>query len=210
MPTGRPVPIPFPISSFPGANPQESAGRLINCYAEPLGQQGQGAIAPVVLRRAPGLSVFARTAYSGYRGGLFVTGAGVSYETWGGQAATVDNAGNVTALGSFPGTQRVSIAHDQVFPNPDVVAVDLDNGAYILGTAALANASITATIAGSTFPATDTISLQLQNTLLQNFPVTLLYTLGTSATATTIATGLAAAINANATLFGTGRLPSPV
>jgi hypothetical protein len=29
MPTGKPTPIPFPLSSFPGANPQEGGGRLI-------------------------------------------------------------------------------------------------------------------------------------------------------------------------------------
>jgi hypothetical protein len=35
------VSIPFPLSSSPGASAQESAGRLINCYAEPLGQGRQ-------------------------------------------------------------------------------------------------------------------------------------------------------------------------
>ena len=200
MPTGRPTPIPIPTSSFPGANPQEGAGRLINCYAEPLGNQGKGAIAPTVWRRAPGLSVFARTAYSGYRGGAIVLSTGLSYECWAGQAATVDALGNVTALGSFPGTQRVSIAHDQVFPNPDVVAVDLDNGAYILNTAALANASITATVAGTSFKNADMVTLQIENTLLPNFPVTLSYNVTTSDTPTTVATGLTAAINANTTL----------
>jgi len=53
----RPSPIPFPLSSFPGANPQEGAGRLINCYAEPLGEASKpSAPAPVVWRGSAGLS----------------------------------------------------------------------------------------------------------------------------------------------------------
>jgi len=132
MATADPSPIPFPVSSFPGANPQEGAGRLINCYAEPLGDPQGPASAPAaqVWRRAPGLSQFASTAQSGYRGGLIVGGS--SYEVWANQAATVSGAGVVSLLGTFPGTKKVSIARDQASPNPDVVAVDIDNGAYQL------------------------------------------------------------------------------
>ena len=130
MPNTGPVAIPFPLSSFPGANPQESAGRLINCYAEPLGEGGKGAPAPQVWRRAPGLSLHAQTAQQGYRGGLVVNN--LAYEAWANNASTVDAAGVVAVLGAFPGTKKVSIARDQASPNPDVVAVDIDNGAYQL------------------------------------------------------------------------------
>lgn len=123
-----PTPIPFPLSSFPGENPQESGGRLINCYTEQLGDIGSGP--RFVRRRSPGLSQHAATAQSGYRGGLIVNN--LSYETFANNASTVDVSGNVTSLGNFPGTAVVSIARNQA-SNPDVVAVDVGNGAYILG-----------------------------------------------------------------------------
>jgi hypothetical protein len=126
--------IPYPLSSFPGANPQESAGRLINCTAEPLGE-GQNPSGPSlqVWRRQPGLSQHnnAPNAQTGYRGGLIVNN--LSYEIWSGNASTVDVNGNVTSLGSFPGTKHVSIARNQAL-SVNVVAVDVDNGAYNLAT----------------------------------------------------------------------------
>lgn len=194
----RPSQIPFPLSSFPGANPQEGAGRLIDCYAEPLGEAGKpSAPAPQVYRGTAGLSQLAITAQTGYRGGLLVKN--LSYETFSGEVATTDSAGNVTLLGAFPGTKKVSIARDQA-ATPDVVAVDQDNGAYILNTAALANASITATVAGSVFNSTDTVNIQFVNPQIPSFPVTVTYTLGAGESATTIAASLKALINGNAAL----------
>jgi hypothetical protein len=202
MGTSKPTPIPFPVSSFPGENPQESAGRLINCSAEPLGDpQKPTGPTPQKWRRQPGLSQHAVTAQTGYRGGLIV--ANLSYETWLNEAATVDASGNVILLGSFPGSKKVSIARNQA-ANPDVLAVDVDNGAYILNTTALASATATVTIAGGAFNSTDTVSLSFLNFGIQGFPVTVVYTLGGAETATTVATGLKNLINANATLAGAG------
>src|ERR1700761_307760 len=131
MPRGAPVQIPWPLSSFPGNNSQESAGRLWNCYAEPLGTPNRPTgPTPQVWRRSPGLSQLAtNTGQSGYRGGLIVNN--LSYETWANEAATVTSAGAVTLLGSFAGTKKVSIARNQASA-PDVVAVDVDNGAFTL------------------------------------------------------------------------------
>ena len=72
---GFPSQITFPLSAFPptsGSN-SESSGRLINCYAEPLGDPaspGRGEPAPQVWRKTPGLTQFNATAtgQSGYRG----------------------------------------------------------------------------------------------------------------------------------------------
>jgi hypothetical protein len=126
----RPQPIPFPLSSFPGANPQEGAGRLINCYAEPLGESSKpSAPAQQVWRGSAGLSQHAITAQTGYRGGLIVKN--LSYETFLNTAMTVDVAGAINVLGAFPGSKKVSIARNQAGA-PDVVAVDVDNGAYQL------------------------------------------------------------------------------
>jgi hypothetical protein len=131
MGTQPPVQVPFPWSSFPGANPQEGSGRLINCYSEPLGESDHPTSpAPQVWRRSPGLTQFTTSPQTGYRGGLIV--GGLSYETWSGNASTVDVAGTVTSLGAFPGTKKVSIARNNLAITPDVVAVDIDNGAFKL------------------------------------------------------------------------------
>lgn len=131
---GSPTQIPWPLSSFPGANTQESAGRLINCSAEPLGEgQRPTGPSPQVWRRQPGFSLFAITSeVVAYRGGLIV--GNLSFEAWA-NVYTVDANGVVTLLGALPGTKKISIAHNQVRPSPDVVAVDPDNGAYLLTTA---------------------------------------------------------------------------
>ena len=197
MPAGNPLPIPFPPSSFPGANPQEGAGRLINCYAEPLGSGGKGGIAPNVWRRAPGLTLFGRSSHSGYRGGMIANNVG--YNAWNNVAATVDGSGNITDIGSFPGNSPISIAHNQVEPTPDVVAVDPNVGAYILNTQALTNGSATATVAGTVFTAGDTVSLTFINDPLI-LAETATYTLIGGGSPTTVATGLKNTINADATL----------
>jgi hypothetical protein len=137
--TGSPVAIPFPLSTFPGANPQESGGRLINCYAEPLGEASRKTgPAEQVWRRSPGLSLFGVTseAAGSYRGGLLVNN--LTFEVWA-NVYTASSAGVMTSLGPMAGTQHVSIAHNQK-PSPDVVAVDIDNGAFLLTTAGVPSA----------------------------------------------------------------------
>lgn len=128
MPHG-PEPIPFPLSSFPGLTPQESAGRLINCHAEPLGPGGPSQAA---YHRSPGLTQFgnASTANSGYRGGLVVNN--VAFETWANNASTMDGGGNITSLGTLPGTLKVSIARNQNGAGADVVACDIGSGPFVL------------------------------------------------------------------------------
>ena len=67
----QPTEVPWPVSSAPGARPYESGGRLINCYAEPL---GPGFLGKVVRRRSPGLTTYATTGtvsgFTGYRGSI--------------------------------------------------------------------------------------------------------------------------------------------
>lgn len=57
--------INFPLSTSPGRRPQEGAGRLTNCFAEPRGE-GLGP----VWRRAPGVAIFSTTGEDTFRGGL--------------------------------------------------------------------------------------------------------------------------------------------
>jgi hypothetical protein len=126
------VPIPFPLSSAPGASAQESAGRLINCYAEPLGKDvgaKKGWAPPaVVWRKSPGLSVFATSSQTGFRGMIKV--AGVLYAAWSGKASFFDSTGSEALLsGSLPGTEKVFWARNNKTV-PDVVCVAPGTGAF--------------------------------------------------------------------------------
>jgi hypothetical protein len=197
MPVQGPVAIPFPLSSFPGTNPQESEGRLINFYADVLGELQEKKWKWV---RSAGLSLFAPTANSGYRGGLVVNS--LSFECWANIAEMVDVTGNVTSIGAFPGTGKVSIARNNAAPTPDVVAVDPAVGAFVLDSATVIAATAKATIGGTVFNSSDVVTIDILNPALSPpFPVTISYTLGAGETATSIALALKTAINANATLI---------
>jgi len=192
-----PAAIPWPMSSFPGTNSQESEGRLINCYVENLGELDKKKFKWV---RSAGLSLLAATANSGYRGGLVVNFE--SYECWAGIVETVDAGGSVTSIGSFPGTQKVSIARNNASPVPDVVAVDPSDGAFVLGSATLTPATATATIGGSTFTSGDVVTIDILNPAISPpFPVTISYTLGSGESAASVASALNGLINSNATLI---------
>src|SRR5580765_1194857 len=155
MATGKSVEIPFPTSSFPGAVTQESAGRIINIYAEPLGDKSPS---PVAWHRSPGLTLYASTALHGYRGGLLVVN--LAYEVFAEDAATpnvvtVDAAGTVSALiGVLAGLKGVQIARNNASP-PNVIAVDIDNGAYQLDTG-----TVTAYTSGGVLPQPKSICYQ--------------------------------------------------
>jgi hypothetical protein len=205
MATQKPTPIPIPLSSFPGSVSQESAGRLINCTAEPLGEGSHPTgSAMQVWRRQPGLTQFnlqqTGQTLGSYRGGIAV--GNVMYEAWANNAATISSNGTYAALGapsSFPGTSPVTMARN-LAANPDVIAVDIANGIFIFNSTAVTNATITATVGGSTLTSGDTVNLVFNNPGVNGLPVTVTYTLGAGETTTTIATGLKNAINNNTTL----------
>lgn len=124
--------IPFPLSSAPGASPQESAGRLINCYAEPLGKvvEADKETAPptVVWRKSPGLSLFGASSQTGYRGGLLVDS--LFYSAWAEKATRFDGGGaEVVLSGTLPGTEKVFWARNNK-TIPDVVCVAPSTGAF--------------------------------------------------------------------------------
>jgi hypothetical protein len=127
------VPIPFPLSSSPGASSQESAGRLINCYAEPLGKDVEGSkkLAPpaVVWRKTPGLSLFGASAESGFRGMQLVGNS--LFAAWSGKASVFDSTGAETALtGTLNGTAKVFWARNNKTPTPDLVCVSPGDGGF--------------------------------------------------------------------------------
>lgn len=133
------VSIPFPLSSSPGASPQESAGRLINCYAEPLGKdvEAKKGFAPpaVIWRKSPGLSLFAASGQTGFRGSILV--AGTVYSAWSGKVSTFTSGGVETLLtGTLTGTEKVFWARNNA-GTPDVVCVAPGTGAFSVTTSAV-------------------------------------------------------------------------
>lgn len=116
--------ISWPLSSRPGLSDAEGAGRLINAFAEKL---GDGARAPVSVRRAPGLSRFVDVGASGPRG-LRQVGPNV-LAAYRNTLVRVSEDGTVTTLGPLPGSERITIARNNRQPNPDTVGVT-ELGAY--------------------------------------------------------------------------------
>lgn len=121
---GGPLAIPFPLSTAPGASPQESAGRLINCYAEPLEPTGP---AKQVWRRSPGLTSFATTGQTGYRGALLMPGALYVAEL--NELISVASNGTVSTIGSLAGSLPVTMARNNLNPTPQL-AIVTENGAF--------------------------------------------------------------------------------
>jgi hypothetical protein len=136
------VHIPFPLSSSPGATPQESAGRLINCYAEPLGKdvQADKKTKPpaVVWRKCPGLSLFgASAAQTGFRGAILVDST--LYASWSGKISKFTSGAVETVLtGSLTGTEKVFFARNNK-ATPDVVCVAPGTGAFSVSSTAVSS-----------------------------------------------------------------------
>jgi hypothetical protein len=119
------VPIPWPLSSAPGASPQESAGRIINGYAEPLGDTGP---AKQAYHRSAGLTAFATTGRTGYRGAILMPGA--LYVAESGRLISVSSGGVVSDIGALAGTLPVTMARNNLNPTPQL-AIVTENGAFI-------------------------------------------------------------------------------
>jgi hypothetical protein len=142
------VAIPWPVSTSPGQKPQEGAGRLINCYAEPRGSN----IGPV-WHRAPGVKILGSDLASAtwvswsfpyeewfsvreqptgdgqYLGGVLV--GSLAYIRMGTQFYTVDNTGSLTLLsGTVSGSDKTFFARNNAAV-PDIVFI-CDDGAFEL------------------------------------------------------------------------------
>jgi hypothetical protein len=142
------VAIPFPTSTSPGQRPQEGAGRLINAYAEPRGNE----LGPV-WHRAPGLKILGTDDSSGtwvawsfpfeewfsvreqptgagvYLGGVVV--GSLAYIRMGSSFYTVDSSGSLNSLtGTASGTDKTFFARNNA-ATPDIVFV-CDDGVFTL------------------------------------------------------------------------------
>lgn len=124
--------IGFPSQSSPGATPQESAGRLVNCYAEAL---PEGAGSATVRRRSPGLKLFADTELTGFRGMVYVPPYGL-FVAYAETLVLVSSTGAVTTVGTLEGAEIVFAARNNKQPVPDIVFVT-ENGTFIATTSAI-------------------------------------------------------------------------
>src|ERR1044072_7378434 len=122
--------VPFPVTSAPGARPQESAGRLVNAYAV---KTEQGARGPLKWLRAPGLRELANVSgRAGYRGFIEVNGNVLAVlEDRAVLIAKSAGMVSVTDLGALDGTGLVTIAKNNAAPVGDIVAVT-EEGAFNL------------------------------------------------------------------------------
>jgi hypothetical protein len=141
------VAIPFPVTTSPGQKPQESAGRLINCYAEPRGEIGP------VWHRAPGVKVLGSDSISAtwrswsfpfeewfgvqeqatgdgtYLGGVLV--GSLAYIRMGTMFYTLDSTGALSVLsGTAAGSDKTFFARNNA-ATPDIVFV-CDDGTFEL------------------------------------------------------------------------------
>lgn len=108
----------LPTTSMPGAYPQESGGRLINCFVEALGNT---AGSNIVIRRAPGLVGFG-AGEVGYRG-MQVVG-NTLYVAMGSKVYTFSTLGGdgEALTGSLTGDGPVFFARNNK-DTPDLVVV---------------------------------------------------------------------------------------
>jgi hypothetical protein len=128
-------PIPVPLSTAPGSKYQESAGRLINCYAEALGTTAANSF---VIRRAPGLVNFGTTTQSGCRGFLEV--AGVLYVGMSGKLEKLTTSGGASVnVGNMTGTKKGFFAHNNN-TTPDKWFVDPDGNIAVFTPTTVTNA----------------------------------------------------------------------
>lgn len=124
--------VPFPVTSAPGARPQESAGRLVNAYAV---KTEQGARGPLKWLRAPGLRELAAVnGRAGYRGFIEINGSVLAALE--GRAVLIAKSGStvgVTDLGALDGNKLITIAKNNATPVANIVAVT-EEGAFNLYT----------------------------------------------------------------------------
>jgi len=146
------VAIPWPTSTAPGQRPPEGQGRLINCYAEPIGDKP-------VWHRSPGLRILgadsaasswvswsfpfelwfnitdSETVTGQYLGGVVVNDT--IYGRFGTGIWTVDAGGSMNDLtGTLSGSDKTTFARNNKSPTPDIVLV-CNDGAFVISSGVL-------------------------------------------------------------------------
>ena len=114
------VSIIFPPSSAPGQRPQESAGRLINAFAEktPVGAPSQ-----VIHRRSPGLLRVAESVDKIHTRGFLDIGTEVLW-ILNERVLKINSAFTVSDVGALSGTEPVTVARNNAVTPNNVVVTD--------------------------------------------------------------------------------------
>lgn len=126
------VAIPFPTSSAPGVVPNETNGRLVNVFAEPV----QSSPPSVILKRVPGLNRIGMVEGKAHTRALHLTGTTVLVvydERLHGLTHNGDGTFTLTDIGALTGSDLVTIAQNNAEPLPHIVAVT-DDGVFNLFT----------------------------------------------------------------------------
>lgn len=119
-------PLALPVGSTPSRNGHEGYARLVNCYAEQLGEQAK---APFAIYPCDGFTLFSTLTGGDAVRGLFVVDATLLAVS-GRQLFRVDLGGTATAVGGIPSDGPVYMARNRVTPQPEVAMV-CDGLAYI-------------------------------------------------------------------------------
>lgn len=126
-----PIPIALPKSTFPGNRPQEARGILVNCYAEPDGEDGDLRIV-----RDAGIKAFGTNTGGEFRGAVTVPGS--LYAVVGTKVYQYSQAGGagVQLPGNVPGQGPVIIARNNAAV-PQIVVVAPGEGAFVIASGAV-------------------------------------------------------------------------
>jgi hypothetical protein len=126
--------INFPTSHSPGQRASEGAGRLYNCYAEPMGEGGR---AIAVRHRCAGLVNFGTTARTTFRG--MMGSSGLLYAAYDSRLVRFSSAGGAaTEIGVLNGSKKGFFAQNNAV-TPDKVFVDPDGNIATFTSSAVTN-----------------------------------------------------------------------
>lgn len=116
------APIIFPPTSAPGQRPQESAGRLINAFADkaPIGAPDK-----IIIRRSPGLERMAVADPRVHTRGFLDTGGTEALWIVDDRVLKFDSAFTVSDVGALNGSDLVTVAKNNAV-TPDKVVVTSD------------------------------------------------------------------------------------
>jgi hypothetical protein len=120
-----PVQIPWPLQALPGRRPGDGQGDLINAYATQIGDM-------VEIRRTPGLikAIILPAPIDRIPRGMHALPDRL-FHAWDGQMRVWQEGGDVAVVGAFPGSDRITMAHNMRDLGQNVVAVN-QIGAYLI------------------------------------------------------------------------------
>src|ERR1700748_1895580 len=101
--------ISFGVQSYRDESLPLSAQRMVNCYLEPAPPKAKTIAA---VKSFFGIKTLSNIGTGPFRGGIAVNDT--IYVVSGAQLFSVDPSGNATALGAIPGSDRVSMAADEI------------------------------------------------------------------------------------------------